>query len=166
MFNIGDTIIYSIHGLSEIDDICEKTYGNVTRTYYVLHPLEDPGLTINTPVDNNQVVMLTVLEKKEAEDILQSFQQLGISWIEDPRQRYREYNRLINTGERKEISKVVNTLMRKNQELNRNKKKMYDQDRSLLIKTQKILFKELAVSLNTSYEDVSEKISSMISLQK
>ena len=40
MFNVGDIIIHSAHGLCEIDDICEKTYGDTTRTYYVLHPLK------------------------------------------------------------------------------------------------------------------------------
>ena len=34
MFNIGDMIIYSAHGVSKIDNICEKTFANVTRNYY------------------------------------------------------------------------------------------------------------------------------------
>ena len=62
MFNIGDVIIYSTHGLSQIDDICEKTISDVTRTYYVLHPLAQANLTISTPVDNEKVVMLKLLE--------------------------------------------------------------------------------------------------------
>ena len=40
MFNIGDVVMYSAHGVSKIDNICEKTYSNVTKTYYELHPLE------------------------------------------------------------------------------------------------------------------------------
>ncbi|WP_161487140.1 CarD family transcriptional regulator [Neobacillus mesonae] len=44
MFSIGDVIIYSVHGLSRVDDICEKTIANVTRTYYALHPLEQSNL--------------------------------------------------------------------------------------------------------------------------
>ena len=39
MFNIGDVVIYSAHGISKIDNICEKPFSNVTKTYYELHPL-------------------------------------------------------------------------------------------------------------------------------
>ena len=57
MFTIGDTIIYSVHGLCQIDDICEKTYSDVTRNYYVLHPLSQTNLTISVPVDSDKVIM-------------------------------------------------------------------------------------------------------------
>ena len=137
MFNVGDIIIYSAHGLCEIDDICEKTYGDTTRTYYVLHPLENSKLIINIPIDSHQVVMQKVMEREEAKEILQSFQQPGIEWIENARQRTKQYNSLVNTGDRKEIAKVANTLMRKNREANKNKEKMHDHDRVLLTNIQK-----------------------------
>lgn len=163
MFNVGDIIIYSAHGLCEIDDICEKNYGNNMKTYYVLHPLQDSKLFINIPVDSNQVVMQKVMEREEAEEILQSFQQPGIEWIENVRQRTKQYNSLVNTGNRKEIAKVANTLMRKTREAKRNKKKLYDHDRVLLANIQNIMFKELAVSLDSSYEEISTKVKHMIS---
>ncbi|MGJ9457363.1 CarD family transcriptional regulator [Oceanobacillus sp. CF4.6] len=162
MFKVGDVIIYSVHGLCEVDDICEKTYHDVTRMYYVLHPQADPRLTINTPVENGKVVMITVIAREEAEKILQSFQQPGIKWIEEPRQRYKEYNRLVHTGDRKEISKVVNTLMLKSEQIKKSKRKLYDQDLRLLTNTQNIMFKELAVALDTSYEEISERVTSII----
>ncbi|MFC2948882.1 CarD family transcriptional regulator [Virgibacillus sediminis] len=162
MFNVGDVIIYSVHGLSKIDDICDKTYGDVTRSYYVLHPLEDPKLTINTPVDNERVVMLAVMEKEEAEEILQSFQQPGIQWIEDVRQRRQTYRKLVNSGDRREIAKVVNTLIRRKREAEREHKKLLDQDRHLLANTQNIMFKELAVALRISAEEVADEVNRMI----
>lgn len=73
MFNIGELIIYSAHGICRIDDICEKTYFGVTKNFYILHPVVDYRLTISTPVDNNKVVMLELLSKEEAEEILESF---------------------------------------------------------------------------------------------
>jgi RNA polymerase-interacting CarD/CdnL/TRCF family regulator len=32
MFDIGDVIVYSEHGLCQVDDICEKTIAGVTRS--------------------------------------------------------------------------------------------------------------------------------------
>ena len=68
MFNIGDIVIYSAHGVSKIDNICEKTYSNVTKTYYELHPIEQTNLMISTPVDNDKVVMLKMMDREEAEE--------------------------------------------------------------------------------------------------
>ncbi|AXI07764.1 CarD family transcriptional regulator [Oceanobacillus sp. 143] len=162
MFNVGDQIIYSVHGLCEIDEICEKTFGNKTGIYYVLHPLEDSRLTINVPIDSEQAVMLKVMGREEAEDILQSFQQPGITWIEDPRQRKKEYSNLINTGDRKLIVKVANTLLKKHHDANENKKRLYDQDRTLLTNIQNIMYEELAVSLDTSVGEISKRVTSMV----
>ncbi|RDW16100.1 CarD family transcriptional regulator [Oceanobacillus arenosus] len=162
MFDIGDQIIYSVHGLCKIDDICEKTFGNKTRNYYVLHPLDDLRLTINVPVNSDQAVMLKVMEKEEAEEILQSFLQPGITWIEDPRQRNKEYSSLINTGDRKSIVKIANTLIKEQYYASQNKKRLYDQDRNLLTNIQNIMFEELAVSLNTSVGEISQRVIRMV----
>ena len=162
MFNIGDVIIYSAHGLCKIDNICEKTFSDVTRTYYVLHPLEQLNLTISTPIDTDKVIMLKTLESEEAEDILQSFKQPGIERIQDIRKRAITYNGIVKTGNRKRIATIANTLMRKNCELSMNKKRLYDQDSRLLNTIQSTLFKELATSLNTSFEEIFEQINSMI----
>ncbi|WP_373895434.1 CarD family transcriptional regulator [Virgibacillus natechei] len=166
MFNVGDLVIYSVHGLCEIDDIREKSYGKVTRNYYVMHPLENPKLTISNPVDSDQVVMKAVMEKDEATELMNSFQSPGIRWIEDARERTKQYNKVVNTGDRKEISKVVNTLMKTSLEAIRNQQKMNTQDRDLLTNTQNIMFMELAMSLDTSFDDINQKVNSMISLQE
>lgn len=157
MFNIGDVIIYSVHGLSKIDDICEKTVANVTKMYYVLHPLEQSNLIISTPVDNDKVVMLKMMEREEAEEVLNSFRFSGIKWIDDSRQRNMNYQEMVKEGNRREIAKVANTLMRKEVELKQLNKKLYDQDHKILDTIQNILFKELAASLNTTTEKVSEQ---------
>lgn len=162
MFNIGDIIIYSEHGLSRIDDICEKTFSNVTRTYYVLHPLDQTNLTISTPVDNEKVIMLEIMDRKEAEEIIESFKQPGSMWVEDPRHRHRRFKDIIKNGNRKEIANIANTLMRKNLELSLENKRLYDQDRKILEPIQNILFKELATSLDTSYEDIYEQVGKLI----
>jgi CarD family transcriptional regulator len=73
MFNIGDLIIYSSHGICCIDDICEKTYTGVAKNYYVLHPTENSNLEISVPVDSDKVTMLELLNREEAEEIIESF---------------------------------------------------------------------------------------------
>ncbi|SDN72713.1 transcriptional regulator, CarD family [Psychrobacillus sp. OK028] len=162
MFKVGELIIYSAHGICQIDDICEKTYNGITKKYYVLHPLDNLKLSISTPVNNKAVNMLELLDRNEAKILLNSFHSPGIEWIENNKERTKVYSDIINSGNRKELSKVVNTLLRKKVELELDNKKLLDQDLKLLISVQNILYRELAYSLNTSFESIMEEISNSV----
>ena len=162
MFNVGDLMIYSAHGICHIDEICDKTYFGVTKTYYVLHPLEDKNLTINTPIDNDKVVMLEIIHKDEAEEILESFKGLGIRWEENNTQRSKIYFDIVKKGNRKEISGIINTLMRKKHEAEKNEKKLSYQDGKFLTFLQNTLFNELAIALNTSFEEIVLRVNRLI----
>ncbi len=166
MFNIGDLIIYSGHGICLIDEICDKSILGVTRKYYVLHPVQDTKLTISTPVDNDTVVMHAIINKHEAEEILESFKRPGIEWIEKSSQRPQIYYEIVNEGNRKEISKIVNTLMRKKHEIELSGKKFHEYDRKLLNSVSNILFAELAISLDTTFEEIFERVTNLIRLSE
>jgi CarD family transcriptional regulator len=102
------------------------------------------------------------MEREEAEQLLESFKQPGIAWIEEHKKRYHQYLELIQTGDRKVIADIAITLMQKNLELKENNKRLYDQDRKLLQTIQNILFNEMAMSLNTSFEEIEERVNNLI----
>lgn len=162
MFNIGDLIIYSTHGVCKIDDICERSYRDVSREYYVLHPVEDPELTISVPVDNEKIVMLDIMGSEEAKGIIKSFKEPGAEWIDDAKKRNKKYNSVINSGNRSDIIKIANTLMRKQKETIENKERMYAQDQKMLEEIERLMFQELAASLNTTVETVVNRINDII----
>lgn len=162
MFNIGDLIIYSTHGVCKIDDICERDFRGVKRNYYILHPVDEPELSINVPVDSEQVVMLDIMDKEEARSVLKAFEEPGIEWIEDAKQRNKKYNSMLTKGDRDTIIKIANTLMRKQKEAKREKVRMYDQDQKMLEHIQRIMFQELAASLETSVEKIIDHINDVI----
>lgn len=161
MYNIGDLVIYSGHGICKVHEITDQTYAGITRKYYVLQPIEnDQQLTINIPVDTDKIYPL--VNQEEARELLQSFQSEGAKWINNHQQRARIYADRVNSGNRMEIAKVANTLIRKKIEVEKEGKKFYQQDSKLLASIESILFHELAIALNTSKskiaEDVIEKV--------
>ncbi|MDF2672478.1 MAG: CarD family transcriptional regulator [Clostridiales bacterium] len=162
MFNIGDLIIYSAQGVCHIDDICEKTYAGVTRNYYILHPMNNTKLKISTPVDNDKVAMLELIDRNEAVEIIESFKLPGIDWIELSGQRNQMYSEIVKKGNRLEISSIVNTLMRKKHKAEISRKTLNSRDNKLLTLVQNTLFTELAMSLNTTYEVINGKVNSLI----
>lgn len=162
MFKIGDLIVYSGQGICCIDDICEKTIMGETKEYYVLHPVDSSTLTISILVDNEKVIMLDIIQSDEAEKIIDSFKEKGVDWIEINSQRNVEYSDIVKTGKRSEIAKVVNTLMRKKYITEIKGRKFYEQDTRLLVSVQNILFSEFAMSLNTTYEEIKNKVLNII----
>lgn len=162
MFKIGELVVYPTHGLCQIDDITERDFRGEVRSYYVLHPKKDSSLTINVPVGSDKVLMLKTLTKVEALEILKLFNEPGMEWIPDVRQRQRKYSNMINSGDRRDICKIANTLLRKSNEAADNDKKLYEQDRKMLANIEEILFNELASALDTTMEDISKKINKMI----
>ncbi|RHW33938.1 CarD family transcriptional regulator [Neobacillus notoginsengisoli] len=159
MFNIGDLVIYSGHGICKIDDISDKTVLGMTRSYYVLYPIENKNqLTISTPVQSDNPAMLELVGKEEAVELLASFKDKGIKWINSHHSRRRRYENLINGADRQEVADIVNTLIRKKIELKRDDKQLYKQDRKLLDYAKSVLFKELAISLDTSVEKINKRI--------
>jgi CarD family transcriptional regulator len=159
MLNIGELVIYSGQGICKVDDICDQTYAGNTKTYYVLHPLENSHhLTISIPVDSQKVNISRIIQREQAKEILESFQLPGADWIENNHNRAQVYKDIVKKGNRKEIAKVVNTLIRKKQQSERNEKKFAEQDKKLLFAIQNILFNELAISLHTTYNVVSEEV--------
>lgn len=163
MFNIGDQIIYSTHGMCIIDDIKEETISGVTRKYYLLHPTENHHrITIRTPVDNDKVVMLSLMKKDAALEIIEAFANPPMEWNESPNARFTQFSDILNTGDRKSVAQVVNTLMRRKIDAKLEGKNLYERDHRILNNAQSILFKEIALALDTSFEEISLLVSDQL----
>ena len=165
MYKIGDMLIYSNYGICRVEDICKMTYRDEERLCYVLRPIERSNLTINTPVDNHKVTMIDLIDSQTAEKVLASFKEPGVNWIRDARKRAREYEKIVKTGDRILIARVLNTLMVKDIELQTQRKKLHIQDKKLLEKIQKILLRELSMIYNTSYEKMLNHVTTLIESQ-
>lgn len=160
MFAIGDHIIYSTHGLCKISDIYDMTVSDVTKQYYQLQPLENTLVTISTPVGNDKVVMLKLLQRDEALEIIEVFKQPEVEAeiLQNPKVQPKK----IQSGDRMQIAGVINGLLRKKFDTQIQKESFYAHDYKLLNNTQIILFKELAHALDTSFEEVNQMINDLI----
>lgn len=162
MYKIGDMLIYSTYGICRVEDICKMSYHDGVKLCYVLRPIEESNLTINTPVDNKKVVMLDLMDRETADKVMASFKESGVKWISDSRKRAREYNKLTQTGDRLTIAQVLNTYMVKEIELSKQKKKLHIQDRKILESIQTILFKELALIYQTTVEKIINHVTDLL----
>lgn len=164
LFKTGDLIIYSTHGVCRIDNISDMTVAGETKSYYTLHPINNAQkLQISIPVDSDKVMMLTLLEAKEAKEILESFRSPGVEWNPHPNNRNREFLNVVHSGNRHDIAQVINTLARRQSEAILLNKKLYEQDRKILENAKTILVKELSLALELSEEIIDQQIAAYLS---
>lgn len=163
MYNVGDVVIYSSHGLCSVEDICEQTFSDITKTYYVLQPLNDSKLTIRTPIDNAKKQLRDVIQKEEAIQILQSFTSPGVEWIEQNTHRMRFHVEIIKTGDRQKQANLLNTLLRKKFEYEANEKKFPNQEEKLLHSLQEVIFSEFSIALDKPSEEIYDYVVAKLS---
>lgn len=158
MFNIGDLIIYSAHGVCKIYDIKEKIFLGERKNYYEIHPINDERLFLSVPVDKGDLLLFKMSDKDEAKTLLDTFKGEGYEWIENNNERSKIYSDILKAGNREEISKVLNALVSESRKLNVIDKKLNEKDKRILISIEEILFSDLAYALSITHEEVKERI--------
>jgi len=135
LFNVGDRVVYPMHGAGVIESIEEKEILGARKKYYVMKlPLDEMKVLI--PIDNiTQVGLRGVIEVTEVTQvfvILQGDQpELSTNW----NRRYRNHLEKIKSGDIYEVAEVVRNLMLREREkgLSTGESKMLDTARQILI---------------------------------
>ena len=162
MYQVGDYLMYGGHGMCKIDEVTIKTFSGKEKMYYVLHPVDHPDLTLFFPVDGDVSKLKRMVSEDEARKLLEVFKKPAKAWIEKTTERNQRFNAIVQGENRKEIAELMNTLMRRKIELEKEGKKLAMQETKLLQQVSNIVFNELAYSLSTTTENIEEKINNMV----
>ncbi|OGO78166.1 MAG: CarD family transcriptional regulator [Clostridiales bacterium GWB2_37_7] len=148
MFNIGDKIVYPIHGAGIIESIEEKEILGSKAKYYIMKmPVGDMSVMI--PLDHIEALGIRTIIDKEASgrvlDILsQSPTEMNKVWSK----RYRENETKIKTGDIFEIAEIV-----KNLTILNRAKKLSAGEKKILLNAKGILLSELMLVLEVDSQE-------------
>lgn len=156
MFAINDMISYSFHGVCRISEIAEKNFTGTSKTYYILHPVNDEGGTIYVPVDNEALVqkMHKVLSSEEVYDMIHSMPQEDAIWIDNETERKEKYKDILAKGDRMELIKIIKAIYFHQKEQQKKGKKLYEMDARFMKTAEKMLYEEFAHTLNIDPKQV------------
>lgn len=138
MFNIGDKVVYPMHGAGIIEAIEEKEILGNKKKYYVMNiPVGD--MKVMVPMDNVQKVGLRDVIAKgavsEVFNILQNGDEVeNVNW----NRRYRANMDKIKSGSIFKVAEVVRSLL-----LRERKKGLSTGERRMLENAKQILISEL-----------------------
>lgn len=153
MFEIGDKIVYPLHGAGEIEKIEEKEILGEVKEYYILKmPFGDMKVMIPTS-NSNEIGIRNIISKKHAYEVIDFFSPRRLDETTNWNKRYRENMDRLKTGDVEEVADVVNTLMVREKE-----KGLSTGERKMLNSAKKILFSELILAAGFDVDELEDKI--------
>ena len=160
MFQLGDQVIYGIHGLCRISELETRKIDRKLIEYYVLEPVEQPGTRYYIPTQNQAAVakLQRVLTRKELDELLKTVSNSGSVWVEDENQRKQRYRELINSGDRATLIGMIRALLVHKQTQETAGKKFHLCDENFLRDAQKLLSTEFSAVLSIPPEEVGAYI--------
>ena len=142
MLGIGKVMVHKAHGICTIKEILQID-GN---DYYKLVPSFDEGMSIFVPVSKEKEFLREVIDKNQADDLVDYMNNLDDSIIDDSKERRDSFHKKLSSGDLKEIAYMCYKLyLLKKAKLNSNAKFCLT-DSVMFDKAHKMLFDELALA--------------------
>ncbi len=155
--NIGDRVVYPMHGAGEVVGIEETEVGGVLNSYYVL-ALPMGSLKLMLPVDKaGEVGLREIIAPEKVNEVIEVLKQdpdpVQGSW----NKRFHNNLERLKTGDIMEVATIARNLSKQNA-----KKKISGGERRLLDLSRQILISELVFACDKTPEEVTEMIDELI----
>ncbi|MBO8126820.1 MAG: CarD family transcriptional regulator [Firmicutes bacterium] len=161
MFNVGDRVVYPMHGAGIIESIEEREVLGERQSYYIMHlPVGD--MKVMVPVNAvEEIGLREVIGPAEVEKVLEILDgeksKMSANW----NRRYRANMEKIKSGDIFELTEVVRNLSLRDRE-----KGLSTGERKMLENARQILISELALAQNLTEEEVIDMIDGVLKNEK
>jgi CarD family transcriptional regulator len=135
VFNVGDRVVYPMHGAGIIEAIEEKEILGEIRKYYVMR-IPNGDMRVLIPLDNvEESGLREVIDEQQISEVLSVLQDREDVSNPNWNRRYRANLEKIKTGDILEVAEVVRNLSLREREkgLSTGERKMLDNARQILI---------------------------------
>ena len=153
MFEVGDKVVYPMHGAGVIEKIEKKKILDDEREYYMMKiPFGDMNVMI--PVDNSENIgMRSVVSVEEIDAVMEQMGQ-GITEMPDNwNKRYRENVAKLRSGDIFSVAEVVRNLM-----ISEKSKGLSTGERKMLLNAKQILISEMVLVRGIAIEEAEAQI--------
>ena len=155
MYQIGQKIVYGIHGVCCIVDLVEKKIDRKTICYFVLEPIDQPGSRYYVPSENQAALAkLRPLSTKEELQSLLTSPLAENGWIPDENRRKQYYRELVSSVNLKAMIDMIRCLRLHRRQQMEQGRKFHQCDENFLRDAQKLLSTEVAMVMEIPDDQV------------
>ena len=156
MFNIGDKIVYPMHGAGTVDSIEEKDVLGERQSYYIL---KMPGeVKVMVPIAKaDEIGVRNIIDEGSVDKVFNVLEQDETEMEKNWNKRYRENMEKMKSGNIYEIAGIVRNLTFKQKE-----KGLSTGEKKMLTNAKQILVSELVLAEHATQSEVEELIDNKI----
>ncbi len=158
MFNVGDKIVYPMHGAGTIDAIEQKDILGEKQEYYIIKMPGEVKVMVPT-AKASSVGVRSIINKEEAGKVLEVLEANETAMSNNWNKRYKENMDKMKTGDIYEIADVVRNLSYKQKE-----KGLSTGEKKMLNNAKQILVSELVLAEHASENEVETLVENKINL--
>ena len=155
MYQKGDYISYSGHGVCRISDIRAMDFGSGKQDYYIIEPIAAGSATIYLPIGNPKALLhlRPVLTKEEIDAIIFSVREEQIPWINDRKVRIAQFQQILSRRDTRELLMLASCLHKRKTE-----RGLPAGELEMLHKAEGMIEQEFSFALNIQREDIGQYI--------
>lgn len=153
MFNIGDKVVYPMHGAGVIEGIEEKEILGEKRKYFIMRmPIGD--MKVMVPVDNvEEVGVRDIINDEDFDRVIKILRSDKSAMPQNWNRRYRVNMDRIKSGDIFEIAAVVRNLLMRDME-----KGLSTGERKMLSSAKQMLLSEMVLATDSNVEQVEQLV--------
>ena len=151
MFEIGDKVMYPMHGAGVIVGVEEREILGEVRKYFVLS-VSKKSVKVLLPIDNlEKTGIRNIVSEKEADEAIDFFLHITEDENSNWNKRYRENIDKLKSGNIRDVAYVTKTLL-----LRDRRKSLSNAERKILSNAKSVLLSELETAKNMTCDQVME----------
>lgn len=160
MYQIGDQVVYGVHGVCCVTDMESRVIDRKKVTYLVLEPVGQGGSRFLVPTHNAVAMgkLRKMLSRGELEALMCSEAVHTDGWVRDENARKNLYRELISSGDREKLMQMVSTLYRHKAGQTAAGKKVHLCDDNFLRDAEKLLASEVAIVMEMEADEAKKYI--------
>lgn len=157
MYQVGDRVVYPMHGAGIIDGIEEKEILGETRKYFVLlMPLK--SMKVLLPVDNvDSLGIRGIMSKETFDQVIRVLENEEFDLQTNWNRRYRANMEKVKTGDIFEVATVVRDLIHIERA-----KGLSTGERKMLTNTKQILISEMILAADVNEKEAEKLIEAAV----
>lgn len=160
MFEKGEYVVSGNKGVCVVEDITTLDISGVDkeREYYILKPVYVTGSTVYVPVDTADDSMRRILNREEANSLIQGIPEIPLISISNDKLLEQEYRGCMRTNDCAEWVRIIKTIYARRKKRMEAGRKVTALDAKYFRMAEDNLYGELAVSLQIPKSEVESYI--------
>jgi CarD family transcriptional regulator len=156
MFNIGDKVVYPLHGAGVIESIEEKAILDERQSYYII---KMPGeVKVMVPTAKAEAIgVRSIIDKESALKVINVLSEESTEMSMNWNKRYRDNMEKMKTGNIYEVADIVRNLSFKQKD-----KGLSTGEKKMLLNAKQILVSELVLVENKAKNEIEELVEGKI----